>query len=344
MRSPYNSEGIDDSRHDHREEDCDYRHPPPALPLSSTPLEGDHQHDDHFEHEQAMDPPLFGAIPISEYAASTPTEEQSEWEQGMKHIERWGDENLEQIKAESYDAWYRMIQEYTRRKTTVDTDRFPALEGLAREFATISQDQYVSGLWVGDIAFGLLWSRGRVDEQQDSWRPETDRKFTLKKPSSKRACSWSWAALDGPRSFDTLVKHMWTRRRVDILIKEPSFAQEDLAKGYDPFSSNLVLNVTGIVDTFEALTGWAITEDKIDKTDYWIEEGYIVLDAPEHDPLEVLKDTVYLLLVKGDLDVEGLLLHKVGASDSTFRRIGMGSWIRIVSDAENSPTERITLV
>jgi hypothetical protein len=65
--------------------------------------------------------------------------------------------DLNDIKREVYIAWYQLVQDYTKREMTIDTDRIPALSGLAAKYAAVSQDRYVSGLWAGNIAYGLLW-------------------------------------------------------------------------------------------------------------------------------------------------------------------------------------------
>ena len=83
----------------------------------------------------------------------------------------------------SYDAWYAMVSSFVRRRLTYDTDKLPALSGLATEVAKFQNGTYYAGLWWEDMASGMLWFRGRAAE--------------LNKPSKYLAPSWSWASLNG---------------------------------------------------------------------------------------------------------------------------------------------------
>ena len=83
----------------------------------------------------------------------------------------------------SYRSWYRMVSLFARRLLTYDTDKLPALSGLATEVAKFKNGTYYAGLWWEDMASGMLWFRGRAAE--------------LNKPSEYLAPSWSWASLNG---------------------------------------------------------------------------------------------------------------------------------------------------
>ena len=83
----------------------------------------------------------------------------------------------------SYDSWYHMISSFTRRLLKYDTDKLPALSGLATEVAKFQNGTYYAGLWLEDMARGMLWSKSAAVE--------------LNKPSEYLAPSWSWASLNG---------------------------------------------------------------------------------------------------------------------------------------------------
>ena len=81
--------------------------------------------------------------------------------------------------SERLDSWYRMIDDFARRRLTYDTDRLPAIAGVATEVQAILGYQYICGLWLGDIHWGLLWrARGRAITPKDFVAP-----------------SWSWASI-----------------------------------------------------------------------------------------------------------------------------------------------------
>lgn len=105
-------------------------------------------------------------------------------------------------------SWSDVVTQFCGRQLTKDTDKLPALAGLAVRFqnyksATIPRPRtydYLAGLWwdgslilsggaseAAELPAGLLWRRAG-DE-------------FLSRPSMYRAPSWSWAALDGPVEF-----------------------------------------------------------------------------------------------------------------------------------------------
>jgi hypothetical protein len=47
---------------------------------------------------------------------------------------------------------------YSKASLTHTEDKLPALSGLAKVFMLHLDDQYVAGLWRGDILRGVLWA------------------------------------------------------------------------------------------------------------------------------------------------------------------------------------------
>ncbi|KAF2026588.1 HET-domain-containing protein, partial [Setomelanomma holmii] len=90
------------------------------------------------------------------------------------------------------DAWYRMVQEYTSRNITYQTDKLPAFSGIASALQEVTGDEYYAGLWKSWFLEGLLW-RLQI--------PSSDiYVFVPKEPQRLdfwRAPSWSFAALEG---------------------------------------------------------------------------------------------------------------------------------------------------
>jgi hypothetical protein len=89
-------------------------------------------------------------------------------------------------------AWLSIIFLYTLRQITCETDKLPAVGGVAEQFSRVTGDRYVAGLWGGSLLFDLLWSA-----YNDGADPKKRR------PTKYRAPSWSWASVDG------LVKIAW---------------------------------------------------------------------------------------------------------------------------------------
>jgi hypothetical protein len=56
-----------------------------------------------------------------------------------------------------YRFWSRVVDIYNQCDLTVQSDKLPALEGLARAIAKANRQTYFAGLWLEDIARGLYW-------------------------------------------------------------------------------------------------------------------------------------------------------------------------------------------
>ncbi|KAN0102637.1 HET domain containing protein [Hyaloscypha variabilis] len=84
-----------------------------------------------------------------------------------------------------YGEWYGMIQNFARRKFSVQTDRLPALSGLAALVAAQKKGRYCAGLWSEDIGYSICWKAGTPRLRPD---------FYI-------APSWSWASIISPIEF-----------------------------------------------------------------------------------------------------------------------------------------------
>jgi hypothetical protein len=93
-----------------------------------------------------------------------------------------------------YQRWYRIAEEYSRRKLTYNTDKVAAIHGLAALFRGRTKDTYYSGLWGYDFQGGLLWRRGEYSPENLN-------------PISSEIPSWSWLRFNGP----IIYKGAWTR-------------------------------------------------------------------------------------------------------------------------------------
>jgi hypothetical protein len=125
-----------------------------------------------------------------------------------------------------YAYWTELISIYSRLQLTKESDRLPALSGLAKYFSTIVQDKYVAGLWRKDLRVGLGW-----------YSPKPSLHFSSNfDAQADQSPSWSWV------SYSERIEFPKTRYcRKDLFIISAS------AKpiGLDPFggikSSKLVV-------------------------------------------------------------------------------------------------------
>jgi len=96
--------------------------------------------------------------------------------------------------------WSQIVRLYSAANLTFTKDKLPALSGVARLAYDETGDQYLAGLWKGQIEEQLCWNRWRT---KAAWRP-----------TPWRAPSWSWTSVDGKVSwysaqcFDTKHAHV----------------------------------------------------------------------------------------------------------------------------------------
>jgi hypothetical protein len=103
-----------------------------------------------------------------------------------------------------YNRWYTLVEGYSARELTFETDRLPAISSIARKIQNISDDTYMAGLWRKDLGAGLCWKvRGFGD---------------LCQPSSYRAPSWSWASLEGSITHSIPDGHKLSVKLLDFVI------------------------------------------------------------------------------------------------------------------------------
>ncbi|KAK7179144.1 hypothetical protein DPSP01_012204 [Paraphaeosphaeria sporulosa] len=88
-----------------------------------------------------------------------------------------------------WDAWHRVVEQYSRRTLTHLNDKLPAISGIACKIQKATSSRYIAGLWEANLALDLLWSTtSTADAHYFS-------------PDKYRAPSFSWASLDVPVAF-----------------------------------------------------------------------------------------------------------------------------------------------
>jgi hypothetical protein len=96
-----------------------------------------------------------------------------------------------------FSKWMDLVEEYSTRKLSIESDKLRAIAGLADAIKSIQQDDmYISGLWKRDLLQQLLWfsiPNPQHPNSQGSWRPA---------PVPSRIPTWSWAAYNGAVVFD----------------------------------------------------------------------------------------------------------------------------------------------
>ncbi|KAI1207499.1 HET-domain-containing protein [Annulohypoxylon truncatum] len=83
------------------------------------------------------------------------------------------------------NPWYKLLDNYCKRRLSYRQDTLPALSALARAYSDSYPGQkYLAGLWDSDIECGLLWVTNASQDPQSYLQQRKDEYI---------APSWSWA-------------------------------------------------------------------------------------------------------------------------------------------------------
>jgi hypothetical protein len=181
-------------------------------------------------------------------------------------------------------GWSEIVRAYSALRLTFESDRLPALSGLASRYGGLChgkwdgsfvavhdkdgryvpkepQDpagpdlrlRYLAGLWEFELPLNLLWYRKRSDRGglegsgvEDKWRYG----------GCYRAPTWSWAACTGPVAFKTVPKEEQGQSLAVASVDSVEYSP----KGADPYSdcASASISLSGLV--VEGRLVW--TEDR----------------------------------------------------------------------------------
>jgi hypothetical protein len=243
-----------------------------------------------------------------------------------------------------YDLWYNVINEYSRRKLTRETDKLPALSALAEEFARLTGDTYLSGFWKNDLLHALLW---RIETSYSSDQIPEGRGT---KPNVRLAPSWSWVAVNGWLSTKGEEGHQRKRDKdldACILDVEMLFPGPEQVFAFDNCNkltiSGLVYRTHCVLTHSDRMDSWEVTFRGVIGDGYWT-KGH--LDIEPWDVRKGYSSSIFdtqkssgdcellLLCVFGggwDSRWRGLILSKPNYSGES-RRIGVFSYRPIEKD------------
>ncbi|KAH8592275.1 heterokaryon incompatibility protein-domain-containing protein [Bisporella sp. PMI_857] len=90
-----------------------------------------------------------------------------------------------------YGCWHHLIESYSIRELTFESDKLPAVSGVAKQIQKRTNSVYLAGLWGENLPMELCWS---VDYVSSNSPP-------LMQPETYIAPTWSWASVSGVLDF-----------------------------------------------------------------------------------------------------------------------------------------------
>ncbi|KIW13925.1 hypothetical protein PV08_06706 [Exophiala spinifera] len=86
-----------------------------------------------------------------------------------------------------YQHWSKIVAEYSVRSLAYDSDRLPALSGIAGQMHSREMGRYLAGIWENSLPQALLW-KTMVGIVEKNWEK--------RRPTEYRAPSWSWVSVE----------------------------------------------------------------------------------------------------------------------------------------------------
>lgn len=94
--------------------------------------------------------------------------------------------------SEIFSSWATLVQEYSRRNLTFQTDKLPAISGLAAVISQALGHEFHYGIWKHKAHHMLMWKH--VGQKHEHG-------MSFSRQNSSRAPTWSWASVDGGVEF-----------------------------------------------------------------------------------------------------------------------------------------------
>lgn len=219
------------------------------------------------------------------------------------------------------EAWFKIVEDYSARSLTNESDRMVALSGIARYMQKVFTDaKYVGGIWSTALPVALLWVPLPTDE------PTSE---SMDQNLGYIAPSWSWASA---RSRVTMLLLETIRHFADIDFSTPRLGYNI---AYDDLKVEEVIVIPKYDDPYGALSygalvlsGARLVNVEIDPNHLWrmtkdgAYAGDVALDSPRcFDPNDGRK--LYCLAIWEDDYVRGLVLREGHSPADGYSRVGI---------------------
>jgi hypothetical protein len=268
------------------------------------------------------------------------------WAERLGFESFWGPSSAEEI----YSTWQRTVSYSSRLRLTYEGDRLPALSALASIAASnLGDDNYLAGLWSGNLARDLLWHRAKDFLRKQSYSTP----------------SWSWASYTGEiifefKEMDSLHKRLSSlsedatlEARPELQTPSSTLSQSEpvffrpsaklmdavsIPKGHDPFGE--------VKGGFLSLLAFCISYEKMEKMQSELLLRIEILEDEREDEDLGSRDrsnTEYLFIAEGAETLHALLVDKDSERGAVRKGVAMvrvqaqplgdkdwlGNWLRI---------------
>jgi hypothetical protein len=209
-----------------------------------------------------------------------------------------------------FRAWCDLVQQYSPYQLTKESDRLPALSGMASNFqrSIPSSGAYLAGHWEGHLPHTLIWDRGLHDHQD--WAC-----------SRSRSPSWSWSSVNDQIDF------LYNKTPTDPIAQIASFeVQSDEANPYGEVSYGRIDMIAQLIRAFSPRASRTPIYPRIW---FFLDNGPHFFDGIASFDKTDIPDEFYLLVLvswkpysRGELQHGGILVAPSGSVEGEYKRIG----------------------
>jgi len=195
---------------------------------------------------------------------------------------------------ETWKSWGMVLQNYTRRSLSFQSDRFNALYGMAQRYEKVFQDQYIAGLWAGHLHYSLLWF--------------------LEQPSERRHPEWpSWSWLSAGYSEENPIRSSYPHQdgTLDDQVLDPACVMK-LTTGNATERSSLSLQSALIIEWPFGADGFRF--DHVDELDPESTYGILICEQSQE---EIGRLSMLYFLIAIMKSSEGNLFERVGVTSTS---------------------------
>ncbi|KAH6625466.1 heterokaryon incompatibility protein-domain-containing protein, partial [Boeremia exigua] len=114
-------------------------------------------------------------------------------------------------KEEAWDKWRYVVEDFMLRSLTNESDRLPAIAGVATVIQAITGSGYLAGLWTDNLLPGLMWESARLGCSTLSAEPCASRQYI--------APSFSWASSSNIAQYGKAVDSSLENRNTTWIFK-----------------------------------------------------------------------------------------------------------------------------
>lgn len=265
--------------------------------------------------------------------------------------------------------WYSIFTDYQKRQIKYRTDNLAALQGVAELMSQSGTYTYLSGIWLEDLARGLLWARNNAGQWEVDADPVRKRQAWTRFPHYQGP-TWSWCSVHGSTRMHDIEKGLAHVHEVSMLQKTagpgrlknrfPLFSGVEVNAvrplgGVTPLQNGSYIQLDGLLGKFRYVCGaWDNTGHLEAHPDapwhYYRDIGSVIFDIPS----EWRNRDIWCLAIAsppgssmnpGQQEYLGLALEPIGVDSQqhlpgtvaqadaflSFRRLGL-ALLRVLRD------------